>query len=64
MPNISTKSRELEKEFTLKELYGFEDRPHNPHPDNKHVKDMITQQLQVLRDERIVEFVRRGHYRT
>ncbi|UCE74524.1 MAG: hypothetical protein JSV56_02145 [Methanomassiliicoccales archaeon] len=49
------------KEFTLKEMYGFEDRLQELHPDNKHVRDKIRQQM--LRDERVVEFVSRGHYR-
>lgn len=33
------------------------------HLDNRHVKDKIRQQLQMLRDEGIVEFVRRGYYK-
>ncbi|UCE74528.1 MAG: hypothetical protein JSV56_02165 [Methanomassiliicoccales archaeon] len=37
------------KEFTLKEMYGFEDRLQELHPDNRHVRDKIRQQM--LRDE-------------
>lgn len=60
-PNNEPVCRKLDKEeFTLKEIYGFEERPQNLHPDNKPVKDKIGQQLQVLRNEGVVEFVRRG----
>ena len=33
------------------------------HPDNRHVRDKIRQQLQVLRDLGLVEFLGRGRYR-
>ena len=33
------------------------------HPDNHHIKDKIRQQLQMLRDNGIIEFIGRGHYR-
>lgn len=57
--DILTCVRDLDKkEFTLKEMYGFEERLQELHPDNRHVKDMIRQQMQVLRDEGVVEFVR------
>ncbi|UCE74530.1 MAG: hypothetical protein JSV56_02175 [Methanomassiliicoccales archaeon] len=39
-------------------MYAFEERLQNQHPDNKHVRDKISEQLQMLRDEGIVEFVR------
>lgn len=56
--------RELDKkEFTLKEMYGFEDRLQELYPDNRHVRNKIKQQSQVLRDEGVVEFVRRGYYK-
>lgn len=31
--------------------------------ENHHVKDKIRQQLQMLRDNGIIEFTGRGHYR-
>ncbi len=46
-----------EKEFTLEDMYGFEERLKELHPENEHVKAKIRQQLQVLRDEDVVEFV-------
>jgi type II restriction enzyme len=51
------------KEFTLDEVYAFENILSNKHPDNKHIKDKIRQQLQILRDKGYLEFIERGHYR-
>jgi len=51
------------KEFTLSQIYEFEDALGRKHPDNRHVKDKIRQQLQVLRDKGYLEFVERGRYR-
>jgi len=49
--------------FTLDDMYGFEDYLKSRHPQNNFVKDKIRQQLQVLRDKGIIEFVSRGVYR-
>jgi len=38
-------------------MYGFEERLKELHPENEHVKAKIRQQLQVLRDEDVVQFV-------
>jgi type II restriction enzyme len=51
------------KEFSLDEVYGFENVLSLKHPDNHHVKDKIRQQLQFLRDKGYLEFVERGRYR-
>jgi type II restriction enzyme len=51
------------KEFTLDEVYAFESVLSEKHPQNKHVKDKIRQQLQVLRDKGYLEFIERGRYR-
>jgi len=51
------------KEFSLNEMYAFEKDLSKKHPDNKHVKDKIRQQLQVLRDKDYLEFTSRGNYR-
>lgn len=53
----------LDEKFTLKQVYAFADELQLKHPDNNHVKDKIRQQLQVLRDKGIIEFLGRGHYR-
>ncbi len=52
-----------QKEFTLSEMYGFEKELNDLHPDNRHVRDKIRQQLQVLRDNGYLEFLSRGRYR-
>lgn len=52
-----------ERDFTLHQMYKFENMLAAKHPDNKHVRDKIRQQLQVLRDKGILEFRGRGNYR-
>jgi len=52
------------KEFSLDEVYAFENILSNKHPDNKHIKDKIRQQLQILRDKGYLEFMGQGNYRT
>ncbi|TAN64053.1 restriction endonuclease [bacterium] len=52
-----------QKEFTLNDVYAFEDEFKSRHPDNKHIKDKIRQQLQVLRNKGYLEFISRGYYR-
>lgn len=49
--------------FTLQDVYGFEGKLKHKHPNNNFVKDKIRQQLQILRDKGIVEFVNRGQYK-
>ncbi len=51
------------RDFTLEQVYWFEEQLAAKHPENKHVKEKIRQQLQVLRDKGIIEFNCRGHYR-
>lgn len=51
------------KEFTLDEVYIFENELNRLHPENKHTKDKIRQQLQLLRDKGYLDFVSRGYYR-
>ncbi len=54
----------LEKEeFTLNDVYAFEDDLTKEHPNNHHIKDKIRQQLQILRDKDYLEFIERGAYR-
>lgn len=50
--------------FTLQDLYAAaEPRLAAEHPANSHIRDKIRQQLQVLRDRGVIEFVGRGVYR-
>ena len=51
------------KEFSLDDVYRFENALSKKHPDNRHIKDKIRQQLQFLRDKGYLEFVERGRYR-
>ncbi|MDE0491320.1 restriction endonuclease [Psychrobacter sp. A3] len=53
----------LGDKFSLQQVYAFADELQLKHPDNNHVKDKIRQQLQVLRNKGIIEFVGRGQYR-
>ncbi len=50
-------------EFVLQEVYAHAQGLKRLHPDNYHVHDKIRQQLQVLRDKGLVEFLGRGRYR-
>jgi type II restriction enzyme len=50
-------------DFTLDEIYQFENKLKLKYPNNKFIKDKIRQQLQVLRDKGIIEFVGRGNYK-
>jgi len=52
----------LDDKFNLKQVYAFANELQGKHPDNNHVKDKIRQQLQVLRDKGIIEFLGRGYY--
>jgi type II restriction enzyme len=48
--------------FTLDVVYGFEHKLSMLHPDNRHIRDKIRQQLQVLRDLQFVDFLGAGRY--
>jgi len=50
-------------EFTLAEVYAFENYLGEMHPENNNVRPKIRQQLQVLRDAGVFEFLGRGRYR-
>lgn len=50
-------------EFTLNEVYAFEETLHKKHPDNNNIKPKIRQQLQELRDRGFIEFLGKGLYR-
>jgi type II restriction enzyme len=50
-------------QFTLDDVYAFEVYLKAKHPLNNNVKAKIRQQLQLLRDKNVIEFVGRGQYR-
>jgi len=50
------------REFDLDDVYRFEPQLSQRYPNNRHVKQKIRQQLQVLRDHGYLDFTSRGHY--
>lgn len=51
------------KNFTLDDMYAFQEYLTKLHPRNKHIKEKTRQQLQILRDEDYLEFLGNGQYR-
>ena len=50
-------------EFTNEDVYVFDRELEKLHPDNRHVRDKIRQQLQVLRDAKLLIHIERGVWR-
>lgn len=48
---------------SLQELYQFEEKLRLLHPYNRHIRAKIRQQLQILRDHSLIEFLGKGQYR-
>ena len=56
--------RSLRKtEFELPEIYELENYLKKLHPGNHHIQPKIRQQLQILRDFGLLEFLGGGSYR-
>ena len=51
------------REFTLAQVYEFESRLSGLYPMNRHVRQKMRQQLQVLRDNGVLAFLGGGRYR-
>jgi type II restriction enzyme len=49
--------------FSLEDVYAFEGALKAKHPANHNVRAKVRQQLQILRDKGVIEFVGRGRYR-
>lgn len=49
--------------FSLTDLYALESEFAKAYPGNRHVRDKIRQQLQILRDLGVLAFEQRGEYR-
>ena len=47
-------------EFSTTDAYAFTRELEKLHPDNRHVRDKIRQQLQVLRDAGLLQHIERG----
>jgi type II restriction enzyme len=52
-----------EREFTLADIYSHEQELARLHPKNLHVRPKIRQQLQILRDLGLLDFLGSGSYR-
>lgn len=52
----------LPERFTLSEVYYFSDYLKSLYPDNHNIQAKIRQQLQVLRDHGLIDFLGRGQY--
>lgn len=52
-----------EREFSLSEVYAYDEELAKLHPANRHIRDKMRQQLQILRDLGLVDFLGRGEYR-
>lgn len=51
-----------QNEFSLSDVYKFENYLHEIHPSNNNIKAKIRQQLQILRDNGYIEFLGNGKY--
>jgi len=51
------------QEFALEEVYSFAGWLGKKHPNNRHIKDKIRQQLQFLRNKGYLEFLGNGRYK-
>lgn len=61
--DLMTCIEKLERpEFTLSDVYKYESELGRLHPDNRHIRDKIRQQLQFLRDIGYLDFLGKGRY--
>ncbi len=54
--------QEQDNIFTLKDIYKYEDYLKELHPENNNIRAKIRQQLQILRDNKIIGFKEKGVY--
>ncbi len=54
--------QEQRREFTLKDIYKYEAYLKELHPQNNNIQAKIRQQLQILRDNKIIKFKQKGVY--
>lgn len=50
-------------DFSLQDVYSFEGKLSKLHPENHNVKPKIRQQLQILRDKKLIKFLGNGYYK-
>ena len=53
----------LPEKFKLSEVYYFSEYLKSRYPENNNIQAKIRQQLQILRDQGLIEFLGNGHYR-
>jgi len=53
----------VKERFSLNEVYAFETMLQQKYPGNRFIKEKIRQQLQLLRDQGLIEFIGNGVYR-
>jgi type II restriction enzyme len=63
LPPVTSQRDVPTNTFTTADTYAFTRELEKLHPDNRHVKDKIRQQLQVLRDAGLLLHVERGVWR-
>lgn len=51
------------EDFSIEDMYSFEEKLSQKYPNNHHIREKIRQQLQILRDKGILEFRGKGQYR-
>lgn len=54
--------QEQNKEFKLSDIYKYENYLKELHPNNNNIQAKIRQQLQILRDNKIIKFKEKGFY--
>jgi len=54
--------QEQDNKFKLNDIYKYEEYFKDLHPNNNNIQAKIRQQLQILRDNKILKFQRRGIY--
>lgn len=50
-------------DFSLQDIYSFEEKLQERHPENRNIRPKIRQQLQLLRDKGFLEFLGSGQYK-
>ncbi len=51
------------EDFTIADVYAFEGKLAATYPNNRHIREKMRQQLQVLRDKNLITFLGGGKYR-
>jgi type II restriction enzyme len=63
LATIQCVEQTMGEEFQLSDIYGHEARLAAEYPNNKNIRPKLRQQLQVMRDRGLLEFLGNGRYR-